>query len=105
MNSAGDDTSVNIFENMDNITKIQLVSYYYNVSLADTLKFIQLNVILSGKIQLYIWEKSAFTPVFEEIIKNHKKFSPQMIITVTFCQNLTLLEQCFDIFCFVGAIC
>ena len=40
MNSAGDDTSVNILENMDNITKIQLVSYYYNVSLADTSKFI-----------------------------------------------------------------
>ena len=42
MNSAGDDISVNIFQNMDNIKKIQLVSYHYNLSLADTLKFIQL---------------------------------------------------------------
>ena len=42
MNSAGDHTSVNIFQNMDNIKKIQLVSYYYNMSLADTLRFIQL---------------------------------------------------------------
>ena len=42
MNSAGDDTSVNILQNMDNIKKIQLVSYYNNMSLADTLKFIQL---------------------------------------------------------------
>ena len=41
MNSAGDDTSVNIFQNMDSIKKIQLVSYYYNMSLADTLKLIQ----------------------------------------------------------------
>ena len=42
MNSAGDDTSVNIFQNMDNIKKIQFVSYHYNMSLADTSKVIQL---------------------------------------------------------------
>ena len=42
MNSAADDTSVNIFQNMDSIKKIQLVSYCYNMSLADMLKFIQL---------------------------------------------------------------
>ena len=42
MNSSVDDTSVNIFQNMDNIQKIQMVSYNYNVSLADTLKFIHL---------------------------------------------------------------
>ena len=62
MNSAGDDTSVNIFQNMDNIKKIQLVSHYYNVCLADTLKFIQLkcdlvlvkyNYIFLGEICIY----------------------------------------------------
>ena len=42
MNSAGDNTSVNIFQNIDNIKKIQLISYCYNMSLADTLKFIRL---------------------------------------------------------------
>ena len=71
MKSAGDRTSVNIFRNMDNIKKIQLVSYYYNVSLADMIKFIQLkchlvlvkyNYIFLGEICIY--------PVFEEIIKN-----------------------------------
>ena len=62
MNSAGDDTSVNIFQNMNNVKKIQLVSYYYNVSLADMLKFIQLkchlvqvkyNYIFLGEICIY----------------------------------------------------
>ena len=62
MNSAGDDTSVNIFQNMDNIKEIQLVSHYYNVRLADTLKFIQLkchlvlvkyNYIFLGEICIY----------------------------------------------------
>ena len=42
INSAGHETSANIFQNMDNIEKIQLVSYDYHMSLADMLKFIQL---------------------------------------------------------------
>ena len=42
MNSTGDDTPVNIFQDMDNINIIQLVSYYHNMSLTDTLKLIQL---------------------------------------------------------------
>ena len=42
MNSAGHDTSLSISQNMDNIKKIQLVSYYQSVSLADTFNFIQL---------------------------------------------------------------
>ena len=72
MNSAGDDTSVNIFQNMDNIEEIELVSYSYNMSLADTLKFIQLkcHFVLVKYKYIYFWEKSAFTPVFEEIIDN-----------------------------------
>ena len=42
MNSAGDGTFLNIPQNMDNMKKIQLVSHYYNASLADTLNLIQL---------------------------------------------------------------
>ena len=55
MNSEGDDTFVNIFQNMDNIKKIQLVSYYYNMSLADTLKFIQLRCHLVPVKYKYIF--------------------------------------------------
>ena len=42
MNSAGNGTFLNISQNIYNMKKIQLVSYYYNASLADTLNFIQL---------------------------------------------------------------
>ena len=42
MNSAGNGTFLNISQIMDNMKKIQLVSHYYNASLADTLKIIQL---------------------------------------------------------------
>ena len=71
INSTGDDTFVNIFQNMDNIKKIKLVSYYYDMSLGDTLKFIQLKRhLVLVRYKYMVWEKSAFTPVFEEIIKN-----------------------------------
>ena len=62
MNSAGDGTFLNISQNTDNIKKIQLVSHYYNESLADTLNFIQLkchlvlvkyNHIFLGEICIY----------------------------------------------------
>ena len=62
MNFAGNDTFLNISQNMDNIKKIQLVSHYYNASLADTLNIIQLkchlvlvkyNHIFLGEICIY----------------------------------------------------
>ena len=62
MNSAGDGIFLNISQNMDNIKKIQLVSHYYNASLADKLNFIQLkchlvllkyNHIFLGEICIY----------------------------------------------------
>ena len=62
MNSAGNGTFLNISQNLGNIKKIQLVSHYYNVSLADTLNTIQLkchlvlvkyNNIFLGEICIY----------------------------------------------------
>ena len=65
MNSAGDGTFLNLSQNMDNIKKIQLVSHYYNVSLADTLNFTQSVKMSScpGKIQSYVfWENLHLPP-------------------------------------------
>ena len=63
MNSEGNVIFLNISQNMDNIKKIQLVSHYYNASLADTLNIIQLkcylvlvkyNHIFLGEICIYL---------------------------------------------------
>ena len=64
MNSAGDGTFLNISQNMDNIKKIQLISHYYNASLADRLNFIQLkcHLVLVKYSHIFLGEKSAFTP-------------------------------------------
>ena len=77
MNSADDDTSVNIFQNMDNIKKIQLVSYYYNMSLAAALRFTELKCYLVLVKYKYIFlGEICIYPVFEEIIKRLIIFSP-----------------------------
>ena len=79
MNSAGNCTFLNISQNMDNMKKIQLVSHYYNVSLADTLNFIQLKChLILVKYNHIFWEKSAFTPVLKEMRKKFINLSPQM---------------------------
>ena len=46
MNSAGDETFLNISQNMDDIKKIQLVSHSYNANLGHRLNFIQLKCYL-----------------------------------------------------------
>ena len=58
MNSAGNGTFLNISQNMDNMKKIQLISHYYNASLADTLNFIQLkcHLVLVKYNQIFLGE-------------------------------------------------
>ena len=62
MNSAGNGIFLNIYPNIDDIKKIQLISHYYNASLADMLNFSQLkchlvlvkyNHIFLGEICIY----------------------------------------------------
>ena len=63
MNDAGNGTSLNISQNMDNIKKIQLASHYYDASLADTLKFSVKMSSCPGKIQSYIFGRNLHSPL------------------------------------------
>ena len=79
MNSAGNGTFLNISQNMNNMKKIQLVSHYYNASLADTLNFIQLkcHLILVKYNHIFLGEIC----IYPRLKGNEKKFinlSPQM---------------------------